>query len=116
MTWDALRQLREGGEKPSLPVIVTTKRELPRRLDGVGCLTVLHEAGTPFPVELLDGIDVIFFFDKCELAGQVQRLAKSKGVKFGWARAWCTCGSFLTVAPLACDSYAAAVDWMEGLA
>jgi hypothetical protein len=113
-SWDALRQLRLGGRKPTLPVIVTSKEKLPRRLEGVGCMTILHKAGEVMPIKLLEDLDVIFFFDRCELASHVRRLAKEKGVKFGWTQTWCTCGSMLTVLPMACDSMAEMVKWAEG--
>lgn len=112
--WDTLRMLRLHGQKPSLPVIVTTKRELPRRLDGVGCMVILHEAGKPMPVQLLDGLDVIFLFDRCELAGHVRKLAEAKKITFGQWQTWCACGSLLTVLPMGCDSMAGMVEWAEG--
>lgn len=111
--WDALRMLRMGGQKPTLPVIITTKPYLPRRLEGVGCMVILHKAGDVMPIQLLDGLDVIFFFDKCELTIHVERLAKAKEVTFGWAKTWCSCANLLSVAPMSCASHDAAVKWME---
>lgn len=110
--WDALRMLRMGGRKPSLPVIVTTKAELPQRLEGVGAMVIRYEAGTSMPVQLLDGLDVIFMFDRCELAGHVQKLAKSKGVTFASARTWCKCGGLLSILPLSCEGMAQAIAWI----
>lgn len=111
--WDALRQLRMGGQKPALPVIVTTKPKLPQRLDGVGCLVILHKAGESMPIGLLDGLDVIFMLDTCELMIHVEHLRKSKGVNFASSRAWCSCASLLTIMPMSCESHRAAIDWVE---
>jgi hypothetical protein len=111
--WDALRQLRLSGKKPSLPIIVTSKNHLPRRLEGVGCFAILHQAGETPPVKLLDGLDVIFWFDTCALAGRFVRYAENRGVKFERTRAWCKCGSMLTLLAIDCESHAAAVEWFE---
>jgi hypothetical protein len=112
--WDALRAMRMAGQKPALAVIVTSKIQLPKRLEGVGCMVILHRAGEVMPIDLLEGLDVLFFFDKCELVGHVWRLAKAKEVTFARCRAWCTCASMPTILPMACDSYAAAIEWLEG--
>lgn len=111
-TWDSLRLLRSHGQKPALPVIVTTKPDLPRRLWGVGCMVIVHKAGDVFPVKLLDGLDVILVLDRCELGNSVFRLADAKGVKFARLQAWCHCGAHLTVAPILCESYSSATDWL----
>lgn len=110
--WDALRLLRMGGKKPALPVIVTTKPHLPRRLEGVGCLVILHKAGEVMPVQLLEGLEVIFMFERCELATHVWRIAKAKGVKFN-AKTWCKCCDMLSVYGASCASVAAAVDYFD---
>lgn len=111
--WDSLRQLRMGGQKPALPVIVTTKPHLPQRLDGVGCMVILHKAGEAMPIKLLDGLDVIFMLDTCELMCHVEQFRKSKGVTFASSRAWCSCASLLTIAPMSCESHRAAIEWLE---
>ena len=111
--WDALRLMRSQGHKPSLPVIVTSKTHLPRRLDGVGCLAILHQAGESPPVQLLDGLDVIVWFDTCELGARFMRFALNRGVKFARYQAWCTCGKNLTVLALDCKSYADGDAWFE---
>ncbi|MDP9090166.1 MAG: hypothetical protein M3O26_15650 [Pseudomonadota bacterium] len=111
--WDALRQLRMAGKKPTLPVIVTTKPQLPQRLDGVGCLVILHKAGEVMPIKLLDGLDVIFWFDRCELELHVKHMADAKGVTFERSRVWCNCAGLLSILPMSCDSMASAIEWME---
>lgn len=112
--WDALRLLRLSGRKPALPVIVTTKPQLPRRLEGVGCLVILYKAGEVMPIRLLDGLSVIFYFDRCELGATVLRFAKAKEVTFGACEIWCACESRLTTLALSCESMADMADWAEG--
>lgn len=112
--WDALRMLRLAGQKPSLPVIVTTKPHLPMRLEGVGCLVILHKAGEVMPIKLLDGLDVIFNFDKCALALHVEQLAKAKGVTFSSSRTWCGCANLLSILPMYCQSHHEMIKWLEG--
>jgi hypothetical protein len=84
------------------------------RLEGVGCMVILHKAGDPMPVKLLDGLDVIFFFDRCDLAAHVGQLAKSKDVKFARAQSWCCCSGMLSVVLCSCESHAAMIEWLEG--
>ncbi|HQT26241.1 MAG TPA: hypothetical protein PLK99_06540 [Burkholderiales bacterium] len=112
-TWDSLQLLRSHGQKPALPVIVTTKPDLPRKLWGVGCMVIVHKAGDVFPVKLLDGLDVILMLDRCELGSSIFQLAASKGVKFAKLQAWCRCGDHLTAAPILCESYDACSEWLE---
>lgn len=113
-TWDSLRLMRLHGQKPALPVIVTSKPHLPQRLAGVGCLVILHRAGEVMPVKLLDGLDVIFNFDRCELVTHVMHLAKAKGVTFERTRAWCGCANLLTILPMSCWGHGEMVKWAEG--
>jgi hypothetical protein len=114
MSWDTLRELRMHGQKPALPVIVTNKPHLPRKLEGVGCLTILHAAGEAMPIGLIEGLDVIFFFDRCDLADHVYRLAQAKRVKLGRTRTWCSCASLLSDLPMSCASHVAAIMRLEG--
>jgi len=109
--WNQLRELRSTGNKPALPIIITSKKYLPRRLPDT-CMTIIHEAGTPMPVELLEGLDVIVWFDRCEIASAVWKLLKAKSVKCSCFRAWCTCGSMLTIAPMDCESHRRAIEWL----
>ena len=112
--WDALRMMRLAGQKPVLPVIVTTKPILPQRLEGVGCLVILHKAGEVMPVKLLEGLDVIFFFERCELANAVRKLAMDKGVQFGRSQTWCGCAGLLSILPMNCYSHGEMIKWLEG--
>lgn len=112
--WDALRLMRLAGQKPALPVIVTTKPDLPRRLEGVGCLVILHKAGEVMPIKLLEGLDVIFNFDRCALELHVEHLAKAKGVKFASSRVWCGCANLLSILPMTCWQMHEMVKWAEG--
>jgi hypothetical protein len=112
--WDALRLLRLHGQRPSLPVIITTKPYLPQRLEGIGCMVILHKAGERMPVKLLDGLHVIFFFERCELGGHVTQLAKEKRVTFASSQTWCCCDGRLSTLPLSCESMADMIEWAEG--
>lgn len=112
--WDALRMLRMAGQKPALPIIVTTNPNLPRGLEGVGCLVILHKPGSPMPVKLLDGLDVIFWFETCELVLHVEHLAKARGVKFASSRVWCGCVNMLSILPMNCYSNHEMLKWLEG--
>jgi hypothetical protein len=115
--WELLRELRRNGQKPNLPVIITTLRKIDRALDGIGALVVLHESGTPMPVNLLEGLDVIFWFDTCGMATKVFALCAERGITLGeFVRAWCSCGKHLTVAPISCESYADCQRWLDGAA
>lgn len=103
MTWADLRALRLRGQRPALRLIVTTDERFARRMAWVGCATIVHEAGTPMPVELLDGLDVILDLGNCDRAGKVKRLCDGKGVNLARCEAWCRCAQILTVAPKPCD-------------
>lgn len=103
MTWDDLRALRELGQRPTLRLFVTTDELLARRMTWVGAAAIVHRAGEPMPVELLDGLDVILALGRCERAGAVKRLCDSEGVRFARLQAWCRCSRELTVAPHPCE-------------
>lgn len=113
-TWDDLRQLRVAGHKPTLPVIVTSHAHLPKRLEGVGCLTILHRAGEPMPVKLLEGLHVIWFFEQCHTAEFTWKLCRTKGINLASSRVWCGCANLLSILPMWCHSYAETCEWGEG--
>lgn len=77
-------------------------------------MVILHEAGTPLPVKLLDGLDVIFMLDRCDKASAVWRLMQERGVKPSRMRAWCNCFDQLVAAPADCASARDTNDWLEG--
>jgi hypothetical protein len=102
ITWGDLRAMRLRGQRPALRVIVTTSERFANRMQWVGCAAILHEAGTPMPVELLDGLDVILDLGNCERASRVKRLMDTKGVSPERLQAWCQCEQSITVAPRSC--------------
>ena len=106
--------MRLAGQKPSMPVIVTSQAHLPKRLEGVGCMVILHRAGDVMPVKLLEGLDVIWFFEQCHLAQFTWKLCQDKGVKLARSRVWCGCANLLSVLPMWCHSHREAVEWAEG--
>lgn len=103
MTWVDLRALRLRGQRPTLRLFVTTSERFASRMAWVGCAAVVHEAGTPMPVELLDGLDVIFDLGNCERAAKVKALCDAKGVNLARCETWCQCAQNLTVAPKPCS-------------
>ncbi len=102
MTWDDLAELRGRGQRPTLRTFVTTDPAFARRMTWVGCAAVLHEAGTPMPVELLDGLDVILDVGSCERAGKVARLMAERDVRCSRLQAWCRCERTLRVDTPSC--------------
>lgn len=90
MNWDDLRELRKQGLKPSLPVIVTTKRDCWTYAQE-GFAVVQHSPGEPFPAELLDGLRVVLFLGNCDRAASVVRAMQAKGVMPVELRTWCAC-------------------------
>lgn len=111
--WDTLRMIRLHGKKPESMVIVTTNAELPARMRGVGALVIHHKPGEVMPVKLLEGLDVILMLGTCGLASTVWKLCKTRGVKLASCRTWCNCAGLTTVAPMSCESYADAIEWLE---
>ena len=97
-TWDDLKRLRMGGQRPKLPVVVTDR---PRDAWGVfdqPVLVVCHEPGTPFPVALLAGLDVILMLE-CPEASRVARLMRLRDIRPARCQSWCACLKQLTVTP-----------------
>lgn len=103
MTWNDLRAMRLRGQRPALRVFVTTDERFARRMGWVGAAAIVHEVGTPMPVELLDGLDVILDLGRCERAGAVQRLCDAKGVTLERCQAWCRCDQSLSIGPRPCE-------------
>lgn len=95
-SWQELAELRRNGRRPALRVIVTDKKRMCWNLHGVGCMTILHIPGEPMPVELLEGLDVILWFDTCERAAAVSRSMRAKSVTPQRCEAWCECALELT--------------------
>ena len=108
--WEALRMLRWSGRKPALPVIVTTKRELPPKFDGVGCMVILHRSGEPFPAALLRDLRVMAFFDVCADATKVARIFDKLDCWPASFQVWCECGSSMTILPTNCKTIGSYVD------
>ena len=102
-TWADLSALRAAGQKPRLPVIVTTNRYLERNLRGVGALVIEHDAGAPMPVQALLGLEVILMLPNCMQGLAVKQLMDARGVCCARLRAWCRCEKQLTVVPQACS-------------
>lgn len=103
-TWSQLERIRAAGQRPFLPIIVTTNRRLPWNLDGVGAMTILHQRGEAMPIELLEGLNVILMLNDCEQAANVNRLRRAKSVMWKSCAAWCECEKTLTTCVGRCDA------------
>lgn len=113
MTWADLAELRSRGQRPALRMFVTTRESFARRMTWVGCAAVLHEPGEPFPVELLDGLDVILDLGSCERAAKVKRLMDARDVKPTRLQTWCRCEKSLRIDTPACGEEGA---WLHAAA
>jgi hypothetical protein len=109
--WETLREMRARGRFPKL-VIVTDVAKMPLR--GTGDYVIDHRPGEPMPITLLDGLNVIFWFSRCLLAGRAAQLAQERGVKFARARSYCRCACSISVCTFDCDTYPATLEWLGG--
>lgn len=107
MTWQDLRTLRSHGQRPALVTFVTTDERWARRLTDLGVAAIVHRAGQPMPVEILDGMDVILDLGSCERAAKVARLMAAKNVVAERMRSWCRCSHTLTAVECECRRAAA---------
>lgn len=98
MSWEDLRELRERGQRPALPVCVTTDFWRCRDRAEAGALVIVHKAGERFEAQLLDGLEVELFLDGCAQTSAVARLIREREVAPASVVAWCKCwgelGSF----------------------
>lgn len=109
ITWAQLRAMREAGQRPGLPVIVTLDRRDAFRIFTAAFAVVVHQPGTPMPLELLDGLAVLLRMP-CEYASRVARALRSRGVKPAHCESWCACRASLTVTPDASCEDARAIE------
>jgi len=113
-SWQDLRDLRNLGRAPAKPVIVTTDKRVGYTEESKGSLVVVHEAGQPMPTELLAGLDVVFVFSRCELAGKVARMIRQKEVGTPKTMtAWCECFGELDAMTCACKEKLALDNWIN---
>jgi hypothetical protein len=101
-SWRQLQEMRSRGERPALPVIVTTSSRLEGNLRGVGALVIEHRPGERMPVQVLDGLRVILALDRCDRALAVKHLMDGRGVRCERVQAWCRCSKQLTAVPTTC--------------
>lgn len=97
-TWEQLRVLREAGRKPALMVVITTQRWFVRGWDQQGVMCILHRPGEKFPVELLEGLEVLVWLDNCDQTYALIRHMSLKGVQAKNFHHVCKCYS-------CCDSW-----------
>jgi hypothetical protein len=94
-TWTELRELRQAGQKPAFPLVITTHypRCIPQA--AAGCMVIVQESGKPLPVELLEGLDVVIDFEDCAQATAVANLVRKHQVTPASFRVWCECEQVL---------------------
>lgn len=92
-----------NGMQPAMRVVVTTNKRFAWNLDEIGVMAIVHARGEPMPVELLQGLEVLFMFDDCSQSAAVLRLCSQKGVTLAWYRCWCDCEKTLTTLALPCN-------------
>lgn len=103
MTWKDLAELRERGQRPLLPLVVTTRPRSCDAFEDAGCLVVQHQPGARFPADLLHGLDVILMLT-CSQAHAIAKLLRERGVRPWRCQSWCHCRAELTAFPVpACD-------------
>lgn len=106
--WDKLRALRNQGSLPKC-VIVTDDPHMP--LIEQGNLGILHDHSAPMPVSLLNGLNVIFWFKRCDYAAAVQALMIEQNVRLKTGAVWCHCAGQLNASPLPCERIEELCDW-----
>lgn len=89
-TWDELAGLREKGQRPALPVFLTTRKNLSWNI-GREFFVIHVPRGTKFLCELLAGLRVILMLDDCKQAAKVIALLKAKSIECEEVRVWCEC-------------------------
>jgi hypothetical protein len=90
-TWADLEALRATGQRPRLPLIVTTRFERCREAADAGAMVIVHQAGERFPVELLAGLETDLYLEDCSQATAVARLIRERNVRAACVRVWCQC-------------------------
>jgi hypothetical protein len=111
-TWDELRALRANGLQPAMRLVVTTNKRFAWNLDSIGVMAIVHTPGEPMPVELLEGLEVLFMFSDCGQSAAVLRLCNQRGVTLAWYRCWCECESLLTTLALPCSKQDELRNWI----
>lgn len=101
-TWEQLAELRAAGMRPAATLVVTTSRRFTWNLDSIGVMAILHAAGEPMPVELLEGLRVLFVLDDCNQSTAVLPACRSKGVRLESFTCWCKCAKELTSLVMPC--------------
>ena len=90
--------------QPAMKLIVTTNKRFAWNMDEIGVMAIVHTPGEPMPVELLEGLEVLFMFADCGQSAAVLRLCTAKSVTLAWFRCWCECEKVLTSLALPCAS------------
>jgi hypothetical protein len=93
VNWQDLRELRERGQRP-VKLVVTTSWLRSAEQAAAGAMVVVHRSGEPFPVELLDGLDVELRLDDCAQATAVGRMLKGRAIQPSRVHTWCRCEDF----------------------
>ncbi len=114
-TWQQLLELRSAGKRPTMKLVVTSSRRFAYGFDEIGVMAILHTRGEPMPVELLEGLQVIFHFEDCAQSSAVSRLLSTRGVTLEWYRFWCECYDELTTIVMPCNENHESMRWIDSL-
>jgi len=94
-------------------LIVTTSWRFAYGFDEIGVMAIVHTPGEPMPIELLDGLDVIFHFDDCAKSMAVVRMLCARDVKPARYACWCKCYGELTKFVMPCGEKHFHANWMD---
>lgn len=89
--WADLRAIRAMGQKPALPLHVTTDYRRCWDAHNQGALVIEHKPGERFEHGLLAGLDVVLHLDDCKQTYAVSRALQGLTSKPRSVLGWCKC-------------------------
>jgi hypothetical protein len=104
MGWDRLQELRAKGQRPLLPVFITTEGKWKYRLPR-SYLVIEVKPGEAFRSDLLEGLDVILALG-CDRAARVVKAINDQNIVCRSVTAWCPCTKEMVVAGWDCSTMA----------
>lgn len=103
-TWEDLRTLRAQGVVPRLKLVICDPSQyiLRKNFIDMGAMVIDVKGDEAVPVELLDGLDVWLFFNRCGESEAIAKALRECERKPERIRAWCQCSHDFTVIPGSC--------------